>query len=61
MIAMNERYQPTQRELEEDVSIQTTPEILVRAVVSGGAPRREPEQKELTNSEDQVFHAQSNA
>ena len=36
-------YQPSKAELEADVSIPTTPARLARAVVAGGAPRREPE------------------
>ena len=36
------RHQPSKAEMEEDVSVRTTPEALASAVVKGGAPRREP-------------------
>ena len=35
------RHQPSKAELEADVSLPVTPERLMRAVVAGGAPRRE--------------------
>ena len=35
-------YQPSKAELEADKSIDTTPEKLVKAFFSSGAPRREP-------------------
>ena len=35
-------YQPSKAELEADMSIDTTPEKLVKAFFSGGTPRREP-------------------
>ncbi len=35
-------YQPSKAELEADVSLPVTPERLMRALVAGGAPRREP-------------------
>lgn len=34
-------YQPSKGELEADVSLPVTPERLMRALVAGGAPRRE--------------------
>lgn len=37
-------YQPSTAELEEDVSINTTPEELARAIMRGGATRREPDE-----------------
>ena len=37
------RYQPTNAELNADMSISMTPEEWVKAVVRGGYPRREPE------------------
>ena len=36
------QYQPTKAELEEDISVKTTPEKLADAVLGGGAERREP-------------------
>ncbi len=36
-------YQPSKAELEKDVTIDTTPEELGRALMRGGAPRREPD------------------
>jgi len=38
---MDPRYQPTKRDLEEDISLPVTPEQLAKAVLSGGAERRE--------------------
>ena len=35
------RHQPSKAELEADVSLPVTPERLMRAVVAGGAKRRE--------------------
>ena len=35
-------YQPTKAEMEEDVSIDTTPEELAWTLTRGGAERREP-------------------
>lgn len=34
-------YQPSKAELEADISLPVTPERLMRAVVAGGAKRRE--------------------
>ena len=36
-------HQPSKAELEEDVSIDATPEALAWAATRGGVPRREPE------------------
>ena len=36
-------YQPSKAELEEDVSVDATPEALARAITRGGADRREDE------------------
>ena len=33
-------YHPTRAELEEDISIPVTPDELAKAIVTGGAPRR---------------------
>ena len=35
-------YQPSKAELEADMSINTTPEKLVKAFFSSGVPRRKP-------------------
>ena len=36
-------HQPSKAELEENVSIEATPEALARAVTRGGAERRDPD------------------
>ena len=38
-------HQPIKAEMEEDVSIDATPEVLAWAVTRGGAERREPEKQ----------------
>ncbi len=35
------RYQPTKHDMLRDVSVSVTPERLVKAVLKGGAPRRD--------------------
>ena len=42
--AKPEAHQPSKEELEEVIEIDATPEQLARAVLTGGAPRREPAQ-----------------
>ena len=42
-------HQPSKAELEEDVSIDATPESLAWAVTRGGAERREPSKPQTTS------------
>ena len=39
--ALDRAYQPTQADLEQDVSVDVTPERLAKAALQGGAQRRE--------------------